>query len=188
MKRFRVVLVLASVMCFVLAGVLAWGHGEGGDISLQCDNPVGDTVRFTVNGGRAYAEPGEVFGFDIEEFTFNRCQRVEITFINHDDVRHAFMVDGISPAFMLELPAKGERTASFVTPDADETLVLHCHVPGHDRAGMLGVVTVGQGDGGVELTPTQQVDTWSNTAWIALALFGGFILGGVGVWTKESLK
>jgi len=187
MKHFLKVFLFMGAASFLLSGVPAWGHGEGGDISLQCDNPVGATTRITVNGGRAYADPGEVFGFDVEDFSFKVCQQVEVTFVNHDDVRHTLMVDGISPSFVIELPGKGEKTASFVTPDIDESLVLHSHVPGQDRAGMIGLITVGQGDGSLNARSISE-NPWSNTAWIALALFGGFILGGVGVWTKESLK
>ncbi len=187
MKRFLGLFALAMIVGIFFASGLAWAHGEGDDISLQCDNPVGETVRVTINGGRAYADPGEVFGFDVEELKFNLCQKVEVTFVNHDDVRHALMVDSISPAFILELPGQGEKTASFVTPSVDESLVLHSHVPGQDRAGMKGLITVGQGDNSLSSGNSEQ-NAWTNTTWVALALFGGFILGGVGVWTKESLK
>ncbi len=115
------------------------------------------------------------FRLDVEQLTLKRCQPVEVTFINTDDVRHAFMIDGLSPMFMIELAAKGQATASFVAPDEGATLLLHCHVPGHDRAGMNGVVIVGNGD--------NSTAPWADFAWIALGLLGGFIAGGIGVWT-----
>lgn len=133
------------------------------------------------HGGREFAQAGEVFGFDLETLRVNRCQAVEITFVNEDDVRHAFMIDGLSPGFMIELPGKGEKTASFIAPEEDVTLLLHCHVPGHDRAGMNGAVIVGQGG-------KNALSSWTDSTWIILALLGGFVFGGAGVWALTLRK
>lgn len=166
---------------------LGWAHGGGDSVHLQCEQPRGETLRITVQGGREFASPGEIFGLDVEQLTLKRCQPVEVTFINTDDVRHAFMIDGLSPMFMIELAAKGQSTASFVAPDEDATLLLHCHVPGHDRAGMNGVVVVGAGDQTTGITP-QTTAPWADSAWIVLGLLGGFVAGGVGAWTWSSLR
>ena len=36
-------------------------------------------------------------------------------------------------------------SASFITPDEDVTLLLHCHIAAHDKVGMLGTLVVGKG-------------------------------------------
>jgi Cu/Ag efflux protein CusF len=36
-------------------------------------------------------------------------------------------------------------SGSFVTPDQDMTLFLHCHLPAHDKVGMVGKLIVGKG-------------------------------------------
>jgi len=168
--------------------VPAGAHGgEGGAIHEQCDSPRGEPLRLTVRGGVQYAEAGEVFGFDVETIRTRPCQEVIVTFVNEDDVRHAFMVENLSPMFMIELRGRGERTMSFVTPDEHVTLMLHCHVRGHDRAGMLGEVIVGEG-GPLAGATTASSAPWTHTAWMALAFFGSFTVGGVGVWTVRTLR
>jgi Cu/Ag efflux protein CusF len=37
------------------------------------------------------------------------------------------------------------ESARFVTPDEDVTLTFHCHVPMHDKVGMIGKLVVGKG-------------------------------------------
>lgn len=164
---------LYATVALYAAGV--WAHSGGGH--AQCQTPQGEPLKLTVHGGRDHAQAGEVFGFDVETLRVRRCQPVEITFVNDDPVRHALMVDGLEPMFMIELPGRGRRTASFVAPDEDVTLKLHCHVPGHERAGMLGTVTVGRGGG-----PWAAADP-SGWLWVGLALGGGALLGGLSSWT-----
>ncbi len=167
--------------------VPAGAHGgEGGDIHEQCAQPRGEPLEITVRGGVAHAEAGEVFGFDVETIRARPCQQVIVTFVNEDDVRHAFMVENLSPMFMIELRGRGERTMSFVTPDEHVTLALHCHVRGHDRAGMLGEVIVGEG--GSVTGANAASAPWTHTAWMALAFFGSFTVGGVGVWSVRALR
>jgi len=174
---------LVFMLVFALS-VTTQAHLLGnGKIHLQCEFPSDDTLKLTVHGGRAYAQKGEVFGFDLEDIRVKRCQQIEITFINTDDVRHAFMIDGLSPGFMIEIPGKGQKTASFVAPAKDATLLLHCHVPGHDRAGMNGQFVVGRGDGNLRSTTSQVPSTWTIVWMVMLGLLGGTALGSVGVWT-----
>ena len=172
--------IAAALAAGALGGgaALGWAHGAGDSVHLQCERPVGETLRVTVNGGRAYAAPGEAFGFDVERLQLNRCQPVEVTFVNHDAVRHAFMVDGLSPAFMIELAGQGRATATFVAPDEDATLMLHCHVPGHDRAGMMGAVVVGAGD--VAQSAPGTGAPWAGTSWVVLGLRAGLGVRRVG--------
>src|SRR5262249_20747676 len=50
------------------------------------------------------------------------------------------------------------ESARFVTPDADVTLLLHCHVPIHDKVGMLGKLVVGKGGEPVVLAQAPVAD------------------------------
>ncbi len=70
---------------------------------------------------------------------------MEITWENTDTVRHALMLPGLNPMFIMEFTGPNKQTARFVTPDEDITLVFHCHVPTHEDLGMEGVIIVGKG-------------------------------------------
>lgn len=182
---------LAFLIMIMTLNSISWGHGEGGEIELQCESPRGDTLKLTINGGREFAEPGEVYGFDIETINAERCQKVEVTFINSDKVRHAFMVDGLSPAFMIELPAQGQKTASFIAPDIDVTLLLHCHVPGHDRAGMSGMAVIGNGDNDFVSTNISSDGGSLISLWVLASVFAVSSLVGSIVfwfWTRKRLR
>ena len=98
-----------------------------------------------MRAGHAYAREGEVFAFEPRQIHVERCQAVEITLENTDAIRHDPMIPGLDPMFVLDVMGPGAATASFVTPDADVTLPFHCHVPAHDKAGMVGEVIVGKG-------------------------------------------
>lgn len=182
MKQIAKPLGFVLVLVFALSAATQAHLLGNGKIHLQCDFPSDDTLRLTVHGGRAYAQKGEVFGFDLEDIRVKRCQRVEITFINADEVRHAFMIDGLSPGFMIEVSGKGQKSASFVAPAEDATLLLHCHVPGHDRAGMNGQFVVGRGDGSLRSTTLSPPSAWTIAWMVALGLLGGAALGSVGAW------
>jgi FtsP/CotA-like multicopper oxidase with cupredoxin domain len=112
--------------------------------------------RLYLRAGRAFAREGEVFGFDTHSLHAERCEEVEILFENADEVRHDIMLNGLSPGFEVNLAGLGTTSARFVTPDADITLRFHCHVPMHDRVGMIGEFVVGKGGGPVV---TAQVGT-----------------------------
>lgn len=101
--------------------------------------------HITLHAGHAYAREGEVFAFEPRQIHVERCQAVEITLENTDAIRHDPMIPGLDPMFVLNVMGPGAATASFVTPDADITLPFHCHVPAHDKAGMVGELIVGEG-------------------------------------------
>jgi FtsP/CotA-like multicopper oxidase with cupredoxin domain/Cu/Ag efflux protein CusF len=113
-------------------------------IARSCPSPRSATRIFLKEGAR-YARPGEVYGFDPETIRVERCQEVEVVLENSDSVRHALMIPGLSPMFMLEFPGPTTRSARFVTPDEDITLDFHCHVPSHEEMGMHGQLIVGRG-------------------------------------------
>src|SRR5205814_1320946 len=74
-----------------------------------------------------------------------RCQEVEIILQNDDEVRHDLMIPGLNPMFQVAGVGPDIFSGRFVTPDEDVTLFLHCHVPMHDKVGMVGKLIVGNG-------------------------------------------
>ncbi len=113
-------------------------------VANSCDQPRGFR-RIEMQGGRKFARAGEVFAFEPRIIRAERCEEVEIVFENTDAVRHALMLPGLNPMFMLEFTGPGVRSLRFVTPDEDVTLKFHCHVPTHEQFGMLGQLIVGKG-------------------------------------------
>ncbi|HYR83856.1 MAG TPA: multicopper oxidase domain-containing protein [Terriglobia bacterium] len=101
--------------------------------------------RIVVKAGRQYARPGEVFAFEPRELRAGRCEEVEIVLENTDEIRHDLMIPGLNPVFALNVVGPKTASASFVTPDEDVTLFLHCHIPAHDKVGMMGKLIVGKG-------------------------------------------
>jgi manganese oxidase len=101
--------------------------------------------RITVKAGRQYGREGEVFAFEPRELHVERCEEVEVILDNTDEVRHDLMIPGLNPMFALQVVGPDIAAASFVTPDEDVTLFLHCHVPIHDKVGMTGKLIVGKG-------------------------------------------
>ncbi len=101
--------------------------------------------RIEMKGGAEFARAGEVFAFEPRVIRAQRCEEVEIVLENTDAVRHALMVPGLNPMFALEFTGRGVKSLRFVTPDEDITLEFHCHVPTHERLGMLGELIVGKG-------------------------------------------
>ncbi len=113
-------------------------------VARSCEKPRGFR-RITMKGGAEFAREGEVFAFDKREIRLGKCEEVEVTLENTDDVRHALMLPSLNPMFILEFRGKGVQTARFITPDEDITLEFHCHVPLHEEMGMEGVFVVGKG-------------------------------------------
>ncbi|HKW92212.1 MAG TPA: multicopper oxidase domain-containing protein [Methylomirabilota bacterium] len=101
--------------------------------------------RIVMREGASEARPGEVYGFEPRVIRADKCQEIEIVLENSDSIRHALMIPGLNPMFMLEFRGPGTRSAHFVTPDRDVTLDFHCHVATHEKMGMHGQLIVGEG-------------------------------------------
>jgi Cu/Ag efflux protein CusF len=114
-------------------------------VSEACAGKPRGFRRLTLKAGRAFAREGEVFGFDTHTLRAEPCEDIEILFENQDEVRHDIMLNGLNPGFEVNLAGRGTASARFVTPDQDITLKFHCHVPMHDRVGMIGEFVVGKG-------------------------------------------
>ena len=113
-------------------------------VAKSCAEPRGFR-RIHIKGGTRFAREGEVFAFAPRVIKAEPCEEVEIVLENTDSVRHAFMLPGLNPMFMLEFTGPGKRSARFVTPDQDITLEFHCHVETHEKMGMHGTLVVGAG-------------------------------------------
>ena len=113
-------------------------------IATSCKQPR-TFRRIRMKGGRKVARAGEVFAFEPRVIRAGRCEEVEIVLENTDAVRHALMLPGLNPMFMLEFTGPRTQTLRFVTPDEDIDLEFHCHVETHEKMGMHGVLVVGEG-------------------------------------------
>ena len=148
---------------------------------------------FTVEAGRAWAadRPGAIFGYSQNEFTVEPCSRIEITFVNADEVRHQWMVHGLPaylyPAGMFHLEAPGKATArgSFIVPGDDRTYLVHCDMAQHMEKGMRGQLVVGRGSGdlwgvaGVS-SDFRRSSYLPDPAWLVAA--GAVALAGLAAW------
>lgn len=120
--------------------------------ATACKDRPRSAQTITIKAGRAYARPGEVFAFSPRVVHVERCAAVTVILENTDEIRHDFMIPGLDPMVTINFVGPAEEQTTFVTPDADVTLIYHCHVSTHERHGMLGYLIVGKGS---ELAPGQ---------------------------------
>lgn len=113
-------------------------------VADACETP-GPLEKVSVKAGRAFARPGEVFGFEPRVLKVAPCAKVEVTYQNLDAVRHTFMLPGLNSMPNIEIVGHGTRTVRFIAPANDITLAYHCHVPQHEKMGMAGWLIVGEG-------------------------------------------
>ena len=114
-------------------------------VADACGQKARGTRTIRIKAGRAYAQPGEAYGFEPRHLEAGRCEEVEIVFEIEDSIRHTFMLPGLNPMFSMNFIGPGTQTARFITPDADVSLFFHCHVPAHDKVGMVGELVIGKG-------------------------------------------
>lgn len=149
----------------------------------DCTKIAGD-VNITIRAGHKYAEKfnGKMFAFDGQEWDVAPCSRINITFINDDQIRHQLMIHGLpgyiypQGMFHLELYGKGELKASLIVPAQKKTYLVHCELAQHMEKGMKAQLKVDGGDGDLPSIPgisepvkadIYPVD-WSNSAWLVL--------------------
>ncbi|MDF1583024.1 MAG: multicopper oxidase domain-containing protein [Methyloprofundus sp.] len=143
-------------------------------------------VDITIRGGHKFAQDfnGKMFTYDKRDWQVPGCARVNITFINEDDIRHQFMLHGL-PGYMypkgmftIEVYGKGQKTGSFIVPARDYTYYIHCEVSTHTEKGMKAQLKVGQGSGDLDsilgltaqLNPEYYPINNDRYTWIALAV------------------
>ncbi|MDD5216014.1 MAG: copper oxidase [Methylococcales bacterium] len=131
--------------------------------NLPKDCPqISETVNLTVHAGHQYAAKfnGKMFAFDQQQWDVKPCARINITFINDDQIRHQFMIHGL-PGYLypdgmlhLELYGQGELQASVIVPSLKKTYLVHCELAQHAEKGMKAQLKVGGGDGDLSSIPT----------------------------------
>ncbi len=79
-------------------------------VATSCEQPQ-SFRRIEMKGGTKFARAGEVFAFEPRVIRAKRCEEVEIVLENTDAVRHALMLPGLNPMFVLEFPLTGNWPA-----------------------------------------------------------------------------
>lgn len=154
-----------------------------------CDE-ISRDYQLMIRAGQAYARgvPGMTFGMSEHDVRVEPCSRIEVTFVNEDDVRHQWMVHGLPkylyPAGMFHLEASGGQrvTGTFIVPGEDRSYLVHCDIAQHMEKGMRGQLVVGSGSGdlwGVTGVSDQffRSSYWPRNTylWVAVALLVGFL-------------
>jgi len=130
------------------------------ELPKDCPKLAGD-IDITIRAGHKHAEKfhGKMYAFDQQEWDVAPCSRINITFINDDDIRHQLMIHGLpgylypQGMFHLELYGKGELRASLIMPAMPKTYLVHCELPQHMEKGMKAQLKVGGGDGDLPSIP-----------------------------------
>lgn len=131
--------------------VIAQDHHDHDEITTsQCDTPTEHIVSPSVH------EPdGKLsFGGDKQVVTKGAC--VMVHFINPHDTLHDLTIDedasisfeGVHLSLKNStdgLNGTNQNIVNIQMPDADVTLKFYCSVSGHETAGMVGKIVVGEG-------------------------------------------
>jgi hypothetical protein len=141
-------------------------------------------VDLTIRAGHKHAQKfnGKMFAFDTQEWDVPPCARLNITFINDDEIRHQLMIHGLpgylypQGMFHLELYGTGQLKASLIMPALKKTYLVHCELPQHMEKGMKAQLKVDGGDGDLPsipgLTKPVRADSypvdWNPTLWAML--------------------
>lgn len=130
--------------------------------NLPKDCPqISETINLTVHAGHKYATKfnGKMFAFDSQQWDVKACAKINITFINDDQIRHQFMIHGL-PGYLypegmlhLELYGQGELHASLIVPSLKKTYLVHCELAQHAEKGMKAQLKVDGGDGDLPSIP-----------------------------------
>jgi len=169
MKTLLLILLLGNGM----ASALAMDHGhmlmdeKGMVMNANSDNlprdcpKISETVDITIHAGQKHALKfnGKMFAFDHQEWDVKPCAKLNITFINDDEIRHQLMIHGLpgylypEGMFHLELYGAGELKASLIVPSQKKTYLVHCELPQHAEKGMKAQLKVDGGDGDLPSIP-----------------------------------
>ena len=122
---------------------------------------ISENVDITIHAGQQYAEKftGKMFAFDNQEWNVKPCAKINITFINDDQIRHQIMIHGLpgylypEGMFHLELNGAGQLQASLILPSQKKTYLVHCELPQHMEKGMKAQLKVDGGDGNLPSIP-----------------------------------
>ncbi len=130
------------------------------NLPRDCEK-ITEEVNITIRAGQHYASKfnGKMFAFDNQQWNVKPCAKINITFINDDQIRHQLMIHGL-PGYLypegmlhLELYGKGELQASLIMPSQKKTYLVHCELPQHAEKGMKAQLKVDGGDGDLPSIP-----------------------------------
>ncbi len=167
---------------------------------------ISENVDITIRAGHKHALKftGKMFAFDQQEWNVKPCAKINITFINDDQIRHQIMVHGL-PGYLypdgmvhLELYGEGQLQASFIVPSQKKTYLVHCELAQHAEKGMKAQLKVDGGDGDLPSIPgisaavnadSYTVD-WTSNTWAALVfcVLLGFAIPMVIIMNIASIK
>jgi len=166
-------LILGWVMLGVIQSASAMNHGgmlmdeKGMIMNANSDNlprdcpAISENVDITIHAGQKHALKftGKMFAFDQQEWNVKPCAKINITFINDDQIRHQLMIHGLpgylypEGMFHLELYGEGQLQASLILPSQKKTYLVHCELPQHMEKGMKAQLKVDGGDGDLPSIP-----------------------------------
>jgi plastocyanin len=147
---------------------------------------ISENVDITIRAGHKHAAKftGKMFAFDQQEWNVKPCAKINVTFINDDQIRHQVMIHGL-PGYLypegmvhLELYGEGQLKASFIVPSRKKTYLVHCEITQHAEKGMKAQLKVDGGDGDLPSIPgisapvnadSYTVD-WTSATWAVLGL------------------
>ena len=194
MKQFLIGLMMFSIFQTVFAmehgGMLMDEKGmimNANTDRLPRDCPqISENVDITIHAGQQYAEKftGKMFAFDTQEWNVKPCAKINITFINDDQIRHQLMIHGLpgylypEGMFHLELNGAGQLQASLILPSQKKTYLVHCELPQHMEKGMKAQLKVDGGDGDLPSIPGISAPIkadlyktdWSQLAWATIVI------------------
>lgn len=134
------------------------GENRGDELPLGC-SAISKDVSFTIHVGREYAPKGFIYGYSSYEWDAPPCSRITVKLINHDQVRHMWMLHGLPSylyfqgMFHLEVNGGREMTGTFIAPAEDQTYYVHCDIAQHTEKGLKGQLKVGKGSGDLPSIP-----------------------------------
>ncbi|MDY6777847.1 MAG: cupredoxin domain-containing protein [Candidatus Nanohaloarchaea archaeon] len=156
----RYITVLFLILIVTPAGAGLVMNENTDTLPPGCDEIQG-WKNITIHAGREYAHQfnGKVFTYDNRSLSFEGCQRLTVTFVNNDSVRHQWMIHGLprelypGGMFTIEVTGPGRDKGTFILPSTSETFKVHCGVPQHAQKGMKAQIKVNGGDGNIPNVP-----------------------------------
>ncbi len=166
-------LLIGLMMLGIMGSASAMNHGSmlmdekgmimnanNDDLPRDCPK-ISENVDITIRAGQKHALKftGKMFAFDQQEWNVKPCAKINITFINDDQIRHQLMIHGLpgylypEGMFHLELYGEGQLQASLILPSQKKTYLVHCELPQHMEKGMKAQLKVDGGDGDLPSIP-----------------------------------
>lgn len=135
---------------------------------------ISETIALTIRAGRKHALKlnGKMYAFDQQEWRVKPCTKINITFINDDQIRHQLMIHGLpgylypEGMFHLELNGEGSLQASLILPALKKTYLVHCELPQHAEKGMKAQLKVDGGDGDLPSIPGLSAAIKTDRYWV----------------------